>query len=74
QLETSSNITLNETPDPRIFPTAIRPWVFRLRHMALPVAQRYMSYGAARGRDGSGAGGPFRGPSPPDLRLEEGAD
>src|SRR5712691_12993995 len=30
--------------------------------------------GAARRRDGGGAGGPFRGSSPPDLRLEEGAN
>jgi hypothetical protein len=32
------------------------------------------TYGAARRRDGGGANGPFRGSSPPDLRLEEGAD
>ena len=29
--------------------------------------------GAARRRDGAGAGGPFRSSSAPDLRLEEGA-
>jgi hypothetical protein len=29
--------------------------------------------GAARRRDCSGTGGAFRGPSQPDLRLEEGA-
>src|SRR5580704_6043839 len=42
QLETSSNIILNETPGPRTFPTAICPSVSRLRHKALPLAQRYV--------------------------------
>src|ERR1700731_2470194 len=31
------------------------------------------TYGAARRRDGAGAGGPFRSSSAPDLRLEKGA-
>jgi hypothetical protein len=42
QLETSSNITLSETPDPRICPITIFPRELRGRQVTLLASQRYM--------------------------------